>query len=95
MIVVDPVIVTTQLLPLLVTDARELFPTSTTHPSVDADLIDTAFAGDKFGRVTSMIAAIAAERNAKAKFRSLITRARRVNVEKNLLKKVRVSERDV
>jgi hypothetical protein len=42
-----------------------------------------------------MIAAIAAERNAKAKFRSLITRARRVNVEKNLLKKVRVSERGV
>jgi hypothetical protein len=94
-IVVDPVIVTTQLLPLLVTDARELFPTSTTHPSVDADLIDTAFAGDKFGSVTSMTAAITAERNAKAKFLSLNMPARRVNEEKFFLKKVWFSERDV
>ena len=94
MIVVDPVIVTTQLLPLLVTDARELFPTSTTHPSVEADLIDTAFAGDKFGSETSMIAAIAAERNAKAKFLSLNMRARCVNEEKFCLKKVWPSERD-
>jgi hypothetical protein len=94
-IVVDPVIVTTQLLPLLVTVARELFPTSTTHPSVEADLIDTAFAGDKFGSVTSMIAAIAADRKAKAKFLSLNMPARRVNAGKILLKKVRVSERDV
>jgi hypothetical protein len=45
--------------------------------------------------VTSMIAAIAAERKAKAKFLNLNMPARRVNVEKNLLKKVRVSERDV
>jgi hypothetical protein len=93
-IVVDPVIVTTQLLPLLVTYARELFPTSTTHPSVEADLIDAAFAGDKFGRVTSMIAAIAAERNAKAKFRNLKLRTRIENAKKIFLRKIRVSEHE-
>ena len=95
MIVVDPVMVTTQLLPLFVTDATELFPTSTTQPSVEADLIDTAFAGDKFGSVTSMTAAIAAERNAKTKFLNLKMRTRRVNEEKFFLKKVRVSESDL
>jgi hypothetical protein len=94
-IVVDPVMVTTQLLPLFVTVASEALPTSTTQPSLAADRTITAFAGDKFGSVTSMIAAIAADRKAKAKFRSLNTRARRVNVEKILLKKVKVSERDV
>jgi hypothetical protein len=94
-IVVDPVMVTTQLLPLFVTDATELFPTSTTQPSVEADLIDTAFAGDKFGSVTSMTAAIAAERNAKTKFLNLKMRTRRVNEEKFFLNKVRVSESDL
>ena len=94
MIVVDPVTVMTQLLPLLVTDARELFPTSTTQPSVEADLIDTAFAGEKFGKATSMIVAIDAERSAKTKFRSLNLRVRLAKAERFFLKKVRVSERD-
>jgi hypothetical protein len=83
----------TQLLPLLVTDARELFPTSTTQPSVEADLIDTAFAGEKFGKATSMIVAIDADRRAMTEFRSLNLRARIVKAEKSCLKKVRVSER--
>jgi hypothetical protein len=94
-IVVDPVMVTTQLLPLFVTVASEAFPTSTTQPSLAADRTITAFAGDKFGRVTSMTAAIAAERKAKTKFLNLKMRARRASEEKFLVKKVRVSERDL
>jgi hypothetical protein len=94
-IVVFAVTVTMQKLPLRVIVAAPEFPTSTVQPSVFAERITTAFAGDKFGSVTSMTAASAAERNAKAKFLNLNMPARRVNVEEILSKKVRVSERDV
>jgi hypothetical protein len=94
-IVVFAVTVTMQKLPLRVIVAAPEFPTSTVQPSVFAERITTAFAGDKFGSVTSMTAASAAERNAKAKFLGLNMRARRANEEKFFLKKVWFSERDV